>query len=267
MVGPIASTPAPAASPRPAPPSPNAPILPPRVGEVQDSGAGHHGSIAALRWTSLGVSKVLGDVHVGAADLSGAVAVRGTFDADRVRVRGTLEVQGAARVAEELVLSGDARFLAELSAGSMRADGSMEVRGTLAVAQALQWSGHLDAGGDVSADSVSFDGRLTARGGLVARRVEGRLREASTVASIRARTLTLDRHAPLFGRKGALSVLRIEAEEVRLSGTVCQYLKADRITLGPDCHIARLDGTVLARHPSAHVGPESSSPRPYGLSR
>lgn len=238
-----------------------------REGEVRDAGAAHHDTISALRWTSDGVSKVLGDADAGEAILSGAVSVRGRLSADRVTVRGTLEVEGTTRVVGSLDVSGDARFSASVDAGQMGVDGATEISGPLTVAQGLTCSGHLQVAGDLASQALRFDGRLTVRGKVVAKQVGGRLRGISRAEAILATTVAIDRHAPLLGAKGRLEVLRIEAEEVRLAGVQCQFLKADRIHLGPDCHIALLEGTVVERHPSSRVGPESTSPRPYGLSR
>ena len=249
------------------PPGPGPSDAPRREGEVRDAGAAHHAAISARRWSSDGVSKVLGDAEADEAVLSGAVSVRGRLSADRVTIRGTLEVEGATRVARSLDVSGDARFSAAVDAGEMRVDGVAEIAGSLAVAQGLACAGHLQVGGDLTAQALRFDGRLTVRGKVAAKQVEGRLRGVSRADAILATTVAIDRRAPLFGAKGRLEVLRIEADEVRLAGVECQFVKADRIHLGPDCHVALVEGTVIERHPSAHVGPESTSPRPYGLSR
>ncbi|MGI0131580.1 MAG: hypothetical protein ACREDK_00550 [Thermoplasmata archaeon] len=248
-------------------PNPAAPATRVRVPEVRDLGASRHDAITAQRWVAQGTSKVLGEVDVEEATLHGGIAIRGTLTADRVHLDGYLEVEGPTRVAHQLALAGDARFTSDVRAGEMRGEGSIEVGGPLVVAGTLAWTGHLDVRGDVRAAALRFDGRLTVQGNLYADTVEGTLRGASRVQNILAPSIAIDRHAPLFGAKGCLDALRIEGREVRLAGVVAQYLRADRASLGPDCHIARLDGTIVRRHASARVGPESTSPRPYGLRR
>lgn len=257
-----------AAAPIVATPAPSTPAAPPaRTGEIRDSGATHREAVSASTWRAEGVVKVLGPVDAGAVELNGATSIRGRLTADRLRSRGTLEVGGAVVVAQSAVLEGDSRLTGGLRAGSLDARGSTDVGASLDVQGELAFTGHFDVQGDLRAATVRFDGRLTAGGTLTSTKVEGKLRNEGRVGAILAPTVTIDRHAPLFGPKGHLTVLRIEATDARLAGVRCEYLRADRITLGPDCHIARLDGTVVARHPSSRVGPESSSPRPYGLTR
>jgi len=60
---------------------------------------------------------------------------------------------------------------------------------------------------------------------------------------------------------------RIEAESVKLEGVKVAFVRAPQVILGRGCHVTEVDGTIVRRHPSSHVGPESRSLPPYGLRR
>src|SRR5579859_7980742 len=97
MAAPAAPKPTapPSAAARPAPPAAPPPVPPPpRTGEVRDTGAARHDSIRAQRWTAQGAVKVLGDVEIDAAELSGLASVRGAVRGGSVSMQGTLDVGG-----------------------------------------------------------------------------------------------------------------------------------------------------------------------------
>ena len=117
--------------------------------------------------------------------------------------------------------------------------------------------GTLRAPGEFSADSVALE-----------------VERDSSIGTLLAGSVIVTRPSappfkvPFFGKeRPRLKVLRIEASEVHLEGVDVEVLRADRIALGPDCHVARVIGEVMAVDPSSHVGPESRSPPPHGISR
>ena len=67
--------------------------------------------------------------------------------------------------------------------------------------------------------------------------------------------------------KGTLRTLRIEGREVHLEGVTVEFLRADAIFLGEGCRVARHEGTIVARHRTAVVGPSAVSHPWAGLSR
>ncbi len=264
------AAPAAAPAPKPAPPAPPAatpsPVPPARSGEVHDVGAARHDFVHAARWSAQGAVKVLGEVDVGSAELGGLATVRGALRAGSLSSKGTLDVAGTAEVANALRLEGEAEFGATLRAGAIVADGAVRVRGALSATESLRSVGSLEVHGPLSAPTVSFDGRLLVDGELTAREVTGTLRDDSSVHTIRAERVTI-RRGVRFGRRRRLSVTLLEAREVTLEDVDVEYLKADRIALGAGAQVARAEGAVVSRHPTAHVGPVSRSPPPYGLFR
>ena len=93
------------------------------------------------------------------------------------------------------------------------------------------------------------------------------LRSPSRIGTLRSENLRIV--PPLFppARRLLLVVDRIEAKDVEIAGVDCEYLRADRVRLGPHAHVTRLDGEVIRRHPTAVVGPWAREPIPPGLSR
>src|SRR5579871_4898795 len=259
------STPAspPASAGPAATPVPKPAVPAPLSGDLQDTG-----SVRTRSWNVRGGAKVLGDVEVETAILQGIVSIRGTVRAQSFRVDGTLDTSSTVQVAGPLEVHGTAASHGSVQAGSWELNGSGKVGGELTVTAAAHWKGHLEVAGGLTAGSVEFEGTLAASGDLVAPTIVGRLKGASHVANIRASRLTLTRPGLLPPMQtGALTAVRIDGQTVHLEGVEAELVKAEHVTLGPGCHIAAVEGRLDAVHPSSHVGPESRSRRPYGLSR
>lgn len=270
-------SPLPAAAPTAAPPTVPAPPLE----TIRDSGAVQHDAVRALRWTSRGAAKVLGNVDVGSMEGSGLVSVGGTWNAQSTSISGSVEVGGAAKVAGALQLSGSSRFGGPLEIGSLEARGALAAAGDLSSGGLVHAVGELELASGLSAERFVGEGAVTIHAGITAGSVDLILHHDSRAEFVRARVVRIARPPSLlsfplpFGLRLAgitlptatFTTLRIDATEADLEGVSAEYVRADRIRLGRDCHIARLDGTIVARHPTAHVGPESRSPAPYGLRR
>ncbi len=238
----------------------------PPPGDLDDRGAVRRDAVRARAWRAEGATRVVGDVDCERADLNGLVTIGGALTAREAVARGTLEVRGPVHVAGSLSLEGTARVATGIAAGTLRIRGQLTAGADVRVDGPAEWAGHLDARGDLRAGAVVFDGRLTIDGALTATSIDGRLRGRSQASRLTAERVVL--RAPLrLGPRGELTVLRIDAHEVDLEGVVCEYVRADRIILGAGSHVARVDGTIVRQHPRAHLGPESRSPPPPGLSR
>lgn len=259
---PAAKPPAPATTAVSAPPA----APPPRTGEVHDAGAARHDSVRAHRWSSQGAVKVLGDVEVDEADLRGLATVRGTVKGGSVASSGTLDVGGVVELSGRLATDGEAEFGAAVRAGTVEAKGTLRVRGGLSATSGIRSEGSLEVRGGIGAPRLEFVGRIQVDEAIAAADVDGTIRGDSRARSIKGERVTI-RRGGRFGGRGRLTVGTIEAKEVRLEDVELEYLRADRIVLGPGAQVARLDGTVTSQHASAHVGPVSRTPRPYGLSR
>ena len=248
-----------------------APPLSARPGEVRDVGAAHHEAVRARRWTTRGPAKVDGPVVVDEAALIGPASIGGPVSAGRLRVDGSLDLAQGAEIAGALDVDGTVRGAGGIHVGEARVRGVVQLLGALTVDRLLAVVGQL-AAPSVRAGGLSLDGSAEVPGETVAREVDLRFRHPSRLGSIRATTARLSLRPPnpvelVFGRRIAVSVTRIEADSVSLEGVDVRFVRSPSIVLGRDAHLTEYEGTIVARHPSARVGPESRSPPPHGLSR
>jgi cytoskeletal protein CcmA (bactofilin family) len=223
-----------------------------------------------LDWVVRGTSKVVGNAEVGFAQVRGVASVGGDLTAAQVEVAGELQVGGATRVRGPLQLSGVGRFGRDLTVGSLVSSGRLEVAGSVRVEGAAHVKGHTELTGGLDAQSFAFEGSLHVEGTLHAGRVSGVLEGRSRLGPLLAERVDLKRsfpRLPPWKEAGTLHTLRIEAREVHLEGVVVEFLRAEEIYLGPDCRVARYEGSVREQHRSARLGPSSVSRPPPGISR
>jgi cytoskeletal protein CcmA (bactofilin family) len=177
-------------------------------------------------------------------------------------------VDGEASGAGPWKIAGEHRFGGAVTLQSLDAQGRVDVGGALTATQAVSVIGTLDVLGDVQAGSVAWRGAAAISGEIRATSVTITTIGPSKVGSIRAPTVHIEHKGGRFASNpSTLEVLEIEGKEVHVAGVVAQLVKADRIIVGPGCRLAEVDGTVVSRDPSSHIGPQSQSPKPYGLSR
>ncbi len=261
----------PAPAPKPAATPPAAPPKTPRSGEIRERGVSRRDHVHALRWSTAGSVKVLAEVDVGEAKLSGQTAVGGAVSADQLRSGGTLEVGGTVDVTGSLVSAGFLRTRGAVHAGQADLRGVVHLAGDLTVDRSLTVNGSLRAP-SVRATGFLAEGALEVPGEVVASHVEVRFREKSHVGSVHGSTVRLTVRPPnpiemVLGRALPVLVLRVEADSVELEGVDVRFVRAPEIVLGRNAHVTEFEGKLVRRHPSARVGPESRSPPPYGLSR
>jgi cytoskeletal protein CcmA (bactofilin family) len=266
--------PVPAATPPTSAPAAPAPAAPPLSGSLRQTGTSRVLNVRTLEWTAKGFTKVVGDVEVGTGLVSGSLTVGGRLVARQLDLSGMNRVDGELRIFEDLRARGTLRTGATVSARNADLGGTVEIGGSLAVDKQLRWRGSLEVGHDVRAETVLFQGRLAVQGKLVAKSISGEVDTLSSVAEIEADWIEIRTRKPRFQLFllppppwHELEVQRIEATEAHLSGVRVHRLKADRVFLGPDAHVEYVEGTIIQRHTDAHVGPESESPPPPGLSR
>lgn len=264
-----------APSPRPGPTRAGAAAAPLR-GVVKDSGAVRRESVRAARWISSGTVKVTGDVTATEVAVRGLATIGGKLTADRCSVHGTLEVVGPIEVGAAGILEGTFRPLGPAHFGSANASGVVRAVADLRVDRVLRVAGALEAP-SVHAGLLDLDGSALVPGEIAgAAKVRATFRADSTLGTILAPSVALQGPPPglvptilrkVFGGNAMVHVERIEADHVELEAVTVAFVRSPEIVLGPDAHVAELEGTIVRQHPSAHVGPESRSPPPHGLSR
>jgi cytoskeletal protein CcmA (bactofilin family) len=253
-------------------PPPGIPPAPPaRPRDVVDRGIVRRDGVRADRWRLRGTAKILGPIDVGRAEIDGALVATGTLTAERIRVRGSLDVEGAVEVAGALATDGNfsARSTVRIGEGNLHgttrlsagivATGSLAVRGSLLTP-------------DVTAGDLRLAGTATVPGLCRATRVSAKFDGSSQFGAVEAREVHLRGHRTnvvdrALLRWAAVTVQRIEADAVVLEAVDVEFVRAPSIVLGPESHVTRVEGTVVRAHPTSRQGPESRSPPPDGLRR
>ncbi len=236
---------------------------------LRDRGVVRRDSLATTRWSVAGTAKIARDASVGQASFRGLVTVGGKLTAEALGGRGTLEVEGPIEVAGALRIAGTVRGASTLHAGDADVDGTLRLGGALRVDRNGSVRGLLETP-SASAAFLTLSGGARVPGRLDAPTLFAELRDTSSFGPIFGRSVVIRGWVPnvvdkVFFRDTAITVERIEAEQVTLEGVDVEFVRAPQVVLGRDCHVARVEGTIVRQHPSSYVGPESRTAPPYGL--
>lgn len=254
------------------PTAPNPPAEPRPLGPpLRERGSVRHDEVRAQRWEVRGIAKVLGGVEVGEAEADGSLVVGGPLLAEELRARGSVEGRGPITVAGRLRVRGSLDARSTVKAGAAALEGPVRVEGELAVDTTLEVRGHLRAPA-VRGGVLRIRGTADVPGTVTATSVDLAAEGDSAIGTVRCRDLRLRGPRPnvvrrVLGRDAVVKVDRVEAETARVEGAWVGFLKAREVVLGPDAHVAEVEGRVVRAHPSSRVGPESWSRPPAGLSR
>jgi cytoskeletal protein CcmA (bactofilin family) len=243
----------------------------PRVPRIVDRGLSFHNELRADRWQAKGTVKVSGGVDAGSAEVEGTLSVGGAMSAGTLRLRGSLEVDGAVEVRERFFARGDLHCGAAVHAGDLDWDGAARVAGAVSVDRAAKVKGSLQAP-SIAAGMLEVDGAAVVPGEVRALSLLADFRHRSALGSVRAARVRVRGHVPnlldkVFFHLDPVTVDRIEADSVELEAVDVAFVRAKEIVLGRAAHLTSFEGTVVRRHATSTVGPESKSPAPYGLRR
>ncbi len=243
----------------------------PRVPHVEDRGTARHDAVRAERWECDGTVKVTRAVDAGTARTQGAVSIGGNATFGVLEARGLLEIDGPVEVRGAFTLRGNGHFENAVRAGDLSLEGSGRFRAPLTVDRTLTARGALEAP-SIRAGVAHLSGSAEVPGDLEALEVVADLTRPSKLGTVRARKVRLKGRVPnlvdkAFYREVRSSVLRVEGERVELEAIDVRFVRGPEIRLGRDCHVTEVEGTIVERHPSSSVGPESKSHLPYGLRR
>lgn len=238
---------------------------------LDDRGTVRRDAVRAGRWSISGTAKVAGDVEVEEGRGRGQITVGGKVRAGVFLTHGTFDVTGLVEVRGLLRVRGTLRAAATVHAGDLTLAGIARSAGAVKVDRVASVVGTLDTP-EVSAGAFRLKGVARIPGALRATEVSAELKETSRFGPVIAREVRIHGKPPNLVDKAlfhdrVVSVERIEADSVDLEGVEVAFIRAPRIVLGRDCHVTEVEGTIVRRHPSSHVGPESRTPPPYGLRR
>ena len=239
---------------------------------VVDRGTVAHAEVRAGRWSVRGIAKVAGNVDAGIVELDGTVVVGGTLTAQELSSRGSLEARGPCVVHGRLLAHGAFDAAGLVQAREARLEGSSRVGGELVSEGDLRVRGRLHGSSVSCRGALEIRGAATLPGSIVAASVEAALTGETALGVVRCRELRLRGPAPnlvqrVLGAAATATVERVEAETVVLENVRVRFVRAGRVELGRNAHVATLEGTVVRSHPTSRLGPESWSRPPVGLTR
>jgi len=249
------------------PAAPAAPSEPPLAGELSDTGVARRDRVRTLRYATHGSVRIDGDLTAGTVHLHGLTNVGGRVNADHLRLEGSLDTAGDVDIASEATLKGRTSIGGSLRVGDVTVGGRLHVAGGIAANGGARFIGVVSATGPLTARSLGFTGALEVAGHVESPYIVGKLRGRSVVGTLHGQHVRIVRAGLLPFGAATLTVDSIEASEVDLAGVRCEYLRAERIRLGPGCRITRVDGPIARQHRSARVGPAAIVDAPAGMTR
>jgi cytoskeletal protein CcmA (bactofilin family) len=226
-------------------------------GEARISGSGTVGGGVYERVLISGSGRITGDVEAESISISGSGTVAGSVKAGIFRTSGSSVVEGNLEV-KEFRCSGSGKVAGDLDAESFRVSGSVEVRGRAKAGEA-RISGSGEFGQGVEADSFHSSGSVTVEGRLGGDTIELSLGGHSRTKEIGGKQITVVRGAwsGLFGwlsKLAGLEATTVEGDEVHLEDTRAELVRGRRVTVGPGCHIQRVEySESLSVDPAAEV--------------
>lgn len=237
---------------------------PPRRSTLYDS-------VVAPRWSTRGVTKVVGSVEIGQGSLEGWVVVGQKLSAEHLVVRGTLEVLGPLSVRGDLSVHGSLRAGSTAKVGDAALTGTVRCDGPLEVERRLVARGSLLLP-TLRAGEAHLAGLVKVADELRAGVVDAELADGSEIGRLLARRVQVtgpyggfvDR---LLGRSRSATIDRIEGETIELERVEVRTVVGRKVVLRRDCHVDTLDAASVQAHPTSRIGPESRSPPPPGLRR
>jgi cytoskeletal protein CcmA (bactofilin family) len=241
------------------------------VGNVADHGVTRHESIHAERWTLAGTTKVVAEADVGVAELQGTVAIGGALSAGSFHIVGDLDAGGAVEVQAALYVEGHLRTRASVHAGDLEVRGGARCAGEVRADRGLTVRGTLTAP-SLRAATLTLHGSAEVPGDIEAQQIDGHFQHDSRLGRVRARSVRFRGKVSnlvdkaLF-RHADVTIERIEADKVELEAVHVVFVRAPEIIVGRDASVGEVEGTIVRRHPTSHVGPQSKSRPPFGLRR
>ncbi len=210
-------------------------------------------------------------MEVGAASTKGLVTIGGKLLADRFRAQGGLEVVGEVHVTGSFEVRGTFHARAPVRGGDVTMVGTTRASAAIAADRLLSGRGSLEASA-LLGGAIVYAGEVEVPNTIEAWRVELTMPESSRLGTVRAHVARLRGKVPNLAEKvllhhNSVEAERVEADEVSLEGIDVAFVRSPKVTLGRGAHVTTVEGTIVAQHPTASVGPRSESPPPHGLRR
>lgn len=209
-----------------------------------------------------GSVRIDGQVIANSLTTSGSLKGHGSLQSETFRVSGSTHMEGAVDV-------GDGHC-----SGAFHVDGKLSIRRTMSVSgsalvtgqitgEAMRGSGSLRVGQDVSLDSISWSGSIQCPGLCTAEVIDLKLHGECHIGELAGSQINVSwerngrwlRWLPLNKVQEMLTVSEVSGDEVTLEATTAQMVRGDRVVIGPQCRIDRVEyRQSLTVDPQSWVG-------------
>ncbi len=178
--------------------------------------------------------------------VSGSTVMQGPVELSEGRASGSVRIDGSVRVLSQLVLSGATRISGAVAGERVRGSGGLFIGQEVALEE-MSWSGSVQCSGLISAEAIE----LTLQGASEVGELAG-----AKIRVMLGKVGNWTRWVPFTGSQAArLMVSEVSGDDILLEGTHAKTVRGDRVVIGAQCRIDRVEyRDSLEVHPDALVG-------------
>lgn len=201
--------------------------------EVHGSGSIRiEGNVTANSFETSGSVRGQGSLKTKRFRTSGSTRVDGPVEVSDGRASGSFRVDGSFRVLDQFVLSGSTHISGAVAGERVRGSGALAIGEEVALEE-LNWSGSVRCPGLISADTIELRVHGTSEVGELAG------------AKIRVTVGKIGNWARWIPFAGAqltrLTVSEVSGDDILLEATEAKAVRGDRVVIGPQCRIQRVE--------------------------
>lgn len=204
-----------------------------KYNDIKISGSGHiNGDVECNNFKTSGSSKMEGNIKSKLISVSGSVHITGNTESEEIKVSGSIKIDGDAKSAK-VNISGGADFDGNLHAEEIDVSGGIKIKNDCE-AELFKARGGFSIGGLLNAENVDIrhDGRCTVKE-IGGEHIEIKLGNGFNLFSKVVKYL--------FSDVGMLETASIEGDDIYLEGTEAKVVRGNKITIGRDCRIGRVE--------------------------
>ncbi|MCS7462964.1 bactofilin [Paenibacillus doosanensis] len=195
-----------------------------------------------------GYGKLLSDIDCVEFGTNGKSEVRGSLQAEKASINGSVRIHGAVRISDTLEVNGETKIDGDAGFRQLKGKGSTTVGGSLN-GEIVDVEGGINVEGDCEAETVIVQGGFRIGGLLSGGIIDVTMYWPCQAEEIGGEKIMVRRSGlksflnpflPKFASK-QLKADTIEGDEIYLEHTVAQTVRGNRITIGPGCVIQRVE--------------------------
>lgn len=196
-----------------------------------------------------GMGKIKGDVEARVVENSGISSIAGGVKAESLMISGALTIDKEVELSHNVNIKGSITCGKELKCNEILVQGSMTIKGDIKC-KIANINGALSSKASFTGDEFKLTGQLDMYGNIRANIIDINFWEKSTFNEILGDTVNITtKHEE---KKGLLSKLKmktmlkcgeIKAKEVFIENVDCKLIVADKIIIGENCKVEKVEYT------------------------